>query len=543
MAGVASFHGLAAVCKCPVGLRSVVRPSGDDASPALRVTKGKMSVLNHCFCVLVEGEFLRRHIMMSNCQRAAASFSTLRIFRSFHGETNKESGTCPSRNFSSSHISRQPWHSRRQVFVPKAGHCSPEESSAADISASPSSKDDSSPDPGELLSVVQRESSSLGGSKCVSIESLQDHASLPASETPSGILTSSCQAQSESLGIRQWIPRVSQHVAELLLGAWSALQRPAVIAALVLFLVLQMPNVALAAKSGGRMGGRSFSSQGSGGPARVYSARPGAGRGMFSAPYSAPSPFFGGGGFGWGWSPFFYRGPTVVVGGGGGGGLFTLLLFGVVAAFLFQTVSGFLSDMSVDGSTSLLGGERISVVKLQVGLLGLARSLQRDLDRIADRADTSSPRGLHYVLQETVLALMRHPDYCVYGTSSAQTYRGVEKGEERFNQLSLEERSKFEEETMVNVDSRVRRSSLSSLGKERFSNEYIVVTILVAADGDIKVPSRLNNLDDLRAALSKLGAIPADQIQAVEILWTPQDMGDTLTERQMLRDYPQLRSL
>ena len=43
--------------------------------------------------------------------------------------------------------------------------------------------------------------------------------------------------------------------------------------------------------------------------------------------------------------------------------------------------------------------ERVSVVKLQVGLLGTARSMQRDLDRIAGRADTSNPSGLHYVLQ------------------------------------------------------------------------------------------------------------------------------------------------
>lgn len=34
----------------------------------------------------------------------------------------------------------------------------------------------------------------------------------------------------------------------------------------------------------------------------------------------------------------------------------------------------------------------------QVGLLGMARSLQQDLNRIAERADTSTPEGLSYVL-------------------------------------------------------------------------------------------------------------------------------------------------
>jgi hypothetical protein len=36
--------------------------------------------------------------------------------------------------------------------------------------------------------------------------------------------------------------------------------------------------------------------------------------------------------------------------------------------------------------------------KNQVGLLGMARTLQRDLDRIAQRADTTTEEGLHYVL-------------------------------------------------------------------------------------------------------------------------------------------------
>lgn len=44
-------------------------------------------------------------------------------------------------------------------------------------------------------------------------------------------------------------------------------------------------------------------------------------------------------------------------------------------------------------------GERVTVAKLQVGLLGSARTLQKQLDRIASRADTNSPSGLHYILQ------------------------------------------------------------------------------------------------------------------------------------------------
>jgi uncharacterized membrane protein len=119
--------------------------------------------------------------------------------------------------------------------------------------------------------------------------------------------------------------------------------------------------------------------------------------------------------------------------------------------------------------------------------------------------------------------------------------RSISNGEERFNQLSLEERGKFDEETLVNVNN-LRRRMMAAPKADRFNNEYIVVTILVAAEGEYKLPT-INSNADLKDALRKLGSIPVDSIQAVEVLWTPQDENDTLSERELLRDYPLLRPL
>lgn len=54
--------------------------------------------------------------------------------------------------------------------------------------------------------------------------------------------------------------------------------------------------------------------------------------------------------------------------------------------------------------------------------------------------------------------------------------RSMEEGEKRFNQLSIEERGKFDEETLVNVNN-IRRKSSTSQRANGFSNEYIVVRI------------------------------------------------------------------
>lgn len=48
--------------------------------------------------------------------------------------------------------------------------------------------------------------------------------------------------------------------------------------------------------------------------------------------------------------------------------------------------------------------------------------------------------------------------------------------EDQFNQLSLEERGKFDEETFINVNSIRKRMVAASKGSNRFSNEFIVVS-------------------------------------------------------------------
>lgn len=55
--------------------------------------------------------------------------------------------------------------------------------------------------------------------------------------------------------------------------------------------------------------------------------------------------------------------------------------------------------------------------------------------------------------------------------------RSMEEGEKKFNQLSIEERGKFDEETLVNVNN-IKKKSSTVLRAGGFSNEYIVVRTL-----------------------------------------------------------------
>lgn len=309
---------------------------------------------------------------------------------------------------------------------------------------------------------------------------------------------------------------------------------------LVITLALGHADGALAGRSGGRIGGGSFSA-----PGRTYSPGPRTyappGGGYY--PYS-PYP---GGGFG---LPFVF--PLFGIG-GGFGGLFTILIFLAIANFLLQSFRRFGSGDVVD-EVDYSSNPTVSVTRLQVGLLAGARDLQVELNRIAETAETNSPEGRTEVLQEASLALLRHPEYCVYAGSATQQAR-LSSAESQFNRLALAERSKFAEETLSNVNNQLKAATPKGAlpaadNSGELDNpirlitegpgEYIVVTLLAATLGNLQLPA-INNADDLRQALRSFGAISSERLLAIEVLWTPQAAGDTLTADDLLAEYADLK--
>lgn len=288
--------------------------------------------------------------------------------------------------------------------------------------------------------------------------------------------------------------------------------------ALAIALVFGNAQSALAARTGGRIGGGSFRA-----PTRTY---------------APPTRGYRGGGYGGGIGfpfifPFF---------GFGGGGLFTLLIVFAVANFLMRS----LSNAGEDAIEEYNSNPTVSIAQLQVGLLAGARSLQTELDGIAESADTGSESGRAEVLQEVSLALLRHPEYWVYGAATTEQTR-LNAAEAKFNQLSLAERSKVDRETLSNVNNQLRQGdnqgSLpgdASNGETAEPGEYIVVTILVGTEGKVKLPT-INDSGDLRQALNQFGGLASDRLLALEVLWAPQASGDTLTTDDILAQYPNLK--
>jgi uncharacterized membrane protein len=232
--------------------------------------------------------------------------------------------------------------------------------------------------------------------------------------------------------------------------------------------------------------------------------------------------------------------------GGGFGSLFSILIVFAIANFVMSVVR----NAGGGGGQQELASDNppVSVGKIQVGLLATARELQRELNELGLSADTGTPEGRAMLLQEVTLSLLRHPEYWVYGSTESQV-APLSMAEAKFNQLALGERSKFTSETLSNVNNQLRQAASGNLiaGKggelansPDSSGDYILVTLVVASIGRAEL-SAVNDSSEMRQVLQQVGAIDSDRLLAIEVLWTPQAEGDTLTTDDILAGYPNLK--
>ncbi|MDP4880835.1 MAG: DUF1517 domain-containing protein, partial [Prochlorococcaceae cyanobacterium MAG_34] len=233
----------------------------------------------------------------------------------------------------------------------------------------------------------------------------------------------------------------------------------------------------------------------------------------------------------------------------GGGGLFGFLVLMAVGGLLVNAVrggGGGGQGPAISGSRGdLVGGGRpdgpVTISQLQVGLLASARQLQTDLRRLAGSADTSHAAGLQALLQETTLALLRHPDLWVYANSEVGQVPFA-SAESTFNRLSMTERSKLQREVTTNVGGKRFSDDSVAAGDSDASSDFIAVTLLVASRSRLALKGS-GSADQVRDSLQQLGAVGAADLLAIEVIWQPEGAGEVLSTEELLTAYPQLQHL
>ncbi|GAB4136301.1 MAG: DUF1517 domain-containing protein [Cyanobacteria bacterium J069] len=243
--------------------------------------------------------------------------------------------------------------------------------------------------------------------------------------------------------------------------------------------------------------------------------------------------------------------PTVVVPVGGGGvDLGFVFILAIVGFALLPVVLNYVRAGSGNsgtttapaGSASELHNNIVTVSQVQIALLANARELQRRLNALATQANWGSQEGLSEMLRETVLALLRSPEYWTHVRASSQTVNSREAGTRLFEQLSLGERSKLSAETLVNIGGRLRQQPPAQ-PLDRDPAAYIVVTLLVGTADDRPLFGEIRSTEALTAALRRLGSLPPDYLLVYELLWAPQDESSSLSRDELIARYPDLMQI
>ena len=220
-------------------------------------------------------------------------------------------------------------------------------------------------------------------------------------------------------------------------------------------------------------------------------------------------------------------------------GFFFLIVLGLIGFVIFNQRSRKLSnnhqgDQERDNNI-------VTISKLQIALLADATGVQKDLSELSLSIDTDSYEGLVDLLRESVLVLLRNSDYWDYVGSSSESLN-IDKAESAFQQLSIIERSKFNTETLSNVEGKIRQQEIIQPDENDIA-AYIVVTLILGTADDQPLFGKIHSHEELQSVLQNLASMREDYLMKLELLWSPQIEADSLTYDELLTEYTDLIKL
>jgi uncharacterized membrane protein len=297
---------------------------------------------------------------------------------------------------------------------------------------------------------------------------------------------------------------------------------------LTLAFVIVFAGVAAAQDTGGSIGGGSWDSDSGGGGSYDYSSS------SSSSDYSSSSSSS---------SSYDYHSSTSGSSSSGSGRgassgeVILAVLFLVICGgiWVYRTMGGSTLQSYPDYTVSSPTPAGVDVTVLRFALDARTRPfVQKELDRIAKSADTKTPDGLATTLREVALMLRRLRDGWVYG--GAHNFAMTGKGQARasFEQHVGQARALFKRELVRNAAGTVTTGDTGDYPRRSHEGPGLVlVTVVVAAKGELFTVARIGDGDNLRQALEVLGALTPQTLMAMEIVWTPADPEDRMSSLEL----------
>jgi uncharacterized membrane protein len=172
---------------------------------------------------------------------------------------------------------------------------------------------------------------------------------------------------------------------------------------------------------------------------------------------------------------------------------------------------------------------QVDITVLRLGLDARVRPfVQKELDRIARRADTATKVGLGTTLQEIALMLRRVRGAWVYGGADNHDLRDRIEARAVFQRQVADARAAFQHERVRNAGGVITVDDAAPPRADA-ADGLVLVTLVVAARQHLYTVTDIGDGEQLARALDVLAALAPERLVAMEAVWTPADPGERLT--------------
>jgi len=193
------------------------------------------------------------------------------------------------------------------------------------------------------------------------------------------------------------------------------------------------------------------------------------------------------------------------------------------------------------GPSHYSGPDAMYVNRLSLGIDWRARpEIQATLTRLAQSGDTTSPQGLCNLLRETVLALRRAELSWLYIAQESQGPMAPQDAEAQFGQMAMNLRARFTTETVRGWGGDVQQQQGAEMQAHKNEGEGTVVVTLLIASYRPLAPMQSPDAGQIRNGLDNRAALTADQLGALEVIWSPSDDADRMSTSELEQNYPEM---
>ena len=225
---------------------------------------------------------------------------------------------------------------------------------------------------------------------------------------------------------------------------------------------------------------------------------------------------------------------------GSTGGMLALLVLVGIIWFIAKLVEESKHQPLSLGAYEAPSGDQVDVSVVRIAIDGRARKfVQAELARIAKIADTATQDGRAAMLREVTLMLRRVRDAWVYGGAVNEPVRFIGNAKPVFDKHVMDARARFQHQTVQNEQGTIQTQAAPDFTPRSHEGEgLILVTVVVAARGELFTVAHIGDGEDLRKALEASSHRSAHDLVAIEIIWQPAEDADRLSSIELEAKYP-----